>query len=145
MGPRDGGGSSELGHEVDHRRMRLRLLLLILLAACASSPKPAADPGISMEVTAVRQGADEVLVTAQFTDESGAILAAPRVLAKVGEDATVAIAGGDPAIDVVVKSREQGRLLVVDVSASVRYADGRTASPVASLSTSWGLPSRSGR
>jgi hypothetical protein len=105
--------------------MRCQLLVYLLLAACTSSPKSATDPGISMEVTAVRQGVDEVLVTAQFTDESGAILAAPR--------------------DVVVKSREQGRLAVVDVSASVRYADGRTASPVASLSTSWGLPSRSGR
>jgi hypothetical protein len=125
--------------------MRPQLLVFLLLAACTSSPKSATDPGISMEVTAVRQGADEVLVTTQISDRAGTILAAPQVLAKIGEDATVAIAGGDPAIDVVVKSREQGRLAVVDVSASVRFADGRTASPVASLSTSWGLPSRSGR
>lgn len=125
--------------------MRLHLLPLVLLAACASSPRSAPDVGISMEVTAVRQGADGVLVTARLSDRAGTILAAPQVLAKVGEDATVAIAGGDPSIEFLVKSREEGRLAVVEVAAKVRYADGRVASPVASLSTSWGLPSRSGR
>lgn len=123
----------------------LALLASVLLCACASPPRPVEDPGISMEVTAVRQGADGVLVTMRFSDRSGTILAAPQAIATVGEDATISIAGGDPTIDVVVQSRAQGRLAIVEVAATVRYADGRTASPVASLSTSWGLESRSGR
>ena len=42
-----------------------------------------------MEVTAVRQGADGVLVTTRFTNQDGTILAAPQVLATVGEDASI--------------------------------------------------------
>jgi hypothetical protein len=138
-------GSRGRCREVDPPPMRLHLLALVLLAACASPPKPAADPGISMEVAAVRQGADAVMVSMRFIDASGQVMAAPQIVAKVGEDASVAIDGGDPAIEVVVTSREEGRLAVVEVAAKVRYADGRVVSPVASLSTSWGLPSRSGR
>lgn len=123
----------------------LALLASVLLSACAAAPKPVEDPGISMEVTAIRQGADAVLVATRFFAEDGTILAAPQVLARVGEDATITIAGGDPSIEVLVKSRTEGRLAIVEVAASVRYADGRSASPVASLSTSWGLESRSGR
>jgi hypothetical protein len=143
--------SSSHIREVDRRRMRrplalpLAVLASVLFSACASAPKPIEAPGISMEVTAVRQGADGVLVTTRFTNQDGTILAAPQVLATVGEDASISIAGGDPTIDVVVQSRAEGRLAIVEVAATVRYADGRTASPLANLSTSWGLASRSGR
>ncbi len=128
-----------------HLLVTLAVLASVRFAGCASAPKPPEDPGISMQVTAIRKGGDGVLVTTQFTDRDGTVLAAPQVLATVGEDAIVSIAGGDPSIEVVVQSRTEGRLAIVEVAATVRYADGRTASPVASLSTSWGLESRSGR
>ncbi len=114
-------------------------LMLAGLVGCAAPPTPV-EPEVSLSVSAVRQGPDAVEVQMTIAD-AGNVLAAPRVLAKIGEDASVQIAGGDPEIEIQVTSRSEGRLVDVQVAATIRYADGRTMTPIARLNASWGLQS----
>jgi len=78
-----------------------------------------------------------------LSEPAGAVLAAPRVVARIGEPATIEISG-DPSISITVSTTAEGRLVRVDVEGVVRSADGREARPVASLTASWGIPSASG-
>ncbi|MBM4106315.1 MAG: hypothetical protein FJ257_08510 [Phycisphaerae bacterium] len=119
---------------------------LVLICSCASRPKASETAGVlsvRMDVSAVRQGAESVAVDVVLSEPAGAVLAAPRVVARIGEPATIEISG-DPSISITVSTTAEGRLVRVDVEGVVRSADGREARPVASLTASWGIPSASG-
>jgi len=130
------------------RRWTIQGLAASLLLTCSCTSRPTASEAagvlpVRMDVSAVRQGADSVAVDVVLSEPAGGVLAAPRVVARIGEPATIEISG-DPSIAVTISTAAEGRLVRVDVEGVVRSADGREARPVASLTASWGIPSASG-
>lgn len=104
----------------------LRPLLLApalgALVACGSTPS-APPRAVAMTLDARLQrdaagtgdaGAELVLAAVRVTDAAGNALAAPRLLTKIGQTASIRVGTDDHAIEVQVTSRREGAGVRVD-------------------------------
>lgn len=137
----------------------------VLVAAVASAwgcagrvdAATASDSRVAMEVNAARRGAGRIEISIRLNDAEGEVIAAPRVVARVGEPARVVI-GGEVAAGVVsgtatgprveieidswTSSSVGGGIVEVTVAATIVFANGRIERPVAALSVGVGPPAR---
>lgn len=90
---------------------------LLLLALCACAHPAESSLIVNASISSLGQGADSVTVEIELHSADGSLLSAPKVVAVIGQLATVKVEDGAKSMDFAVQSKRINGMVIVETVA----------------------------
>ncbi len=89
----------------------------LLLALCACAHPAVSSLIVNASISSLGQGADSVTVEIELHSADGSLLSAPKVVAVIGQLATVKVEDGVKSMDFAVQSKRINGIVIVETVA----------------------------